>query len=64
MDLVAHHGASPSFIKAVAHWAPDSPRMRLVRRGQPVFSTYRELADPAGRGAPARRLARRSPSCR
>ena len=46
MDMVAHHGGSPSFNKAVAHWGPDSAGMRLMRRGQPIFSTFRELADP------------------
>lgn len=43
MDLVAHHGGSPAFLKAVAHWPPDSPQMQLVLQGRPVFSPYREL---------------------
>jgi PAS domain S-box-containing protein len=46
MDMVAHHGEAPGFFKAVAHWAPDSAGMQIVRRGQPTFGTFRELPFP------------------
>jgi len=46
MSLIAHRGASPAFIKAASHWPPDSPQMRLVLRGRPIFSPYQGLALP------------------
>jgi PAS domain S-box-containing protein len=46
MKLATHHGVSPGFVKAVSHWAADSPQMRLVSSGQPVFSLYRDLPIP------------------
>lgn len=46
MDLTAHHGASPEFVKAVSHWAPGSPQMRLVNRGKAVFCRYQDLPIP------------------
>jgi len=43
MDLVAHHGGSPAFLKTMAHWPPDSPETQLVLQGRPVFSLFRDL---------------------
>jgi PAS domain S-box-containing protein len=46
MDVVVHHGLSAGFIKAVSHWAADSPQMRLMQRGKPFFGTYQEMPVP------------------
>ena len=46
MDLMAHHGGSSAFVKAVSHWAPDSPQFRLVQRCKPIFTTYQDLPFP------------------
>ena len=46
MDVVVHHGLSAAFIKAVSHWAPDSPQMRLIQRGKPFFGTYQDMPVP------------------
>jgi PAS domain S-box-containing protein len=46
MDLAVHHGGSPGFVKAVSHWAPDSPQIRLMRQGRPVFTSFRSLPIP------------------
>ncbi len=43
MDLTAHRGGSPGFVQAVSCWPPDSPQMRLVLQGRPVFGLYRDL---------------------
>ncbi|HOX57635.1 MAG TPA: PAS domain S-box protein [Candidatus Paceibacterota bacterium] len=43
MDVAVHRGRSPDFVKAVSHWASDSPQMRLIRRGKPIFTLYRDL---------------------
>jgi PAS domain S-box-containing protein len=46
MDAVVHCGLSAAFVKAVSHWAGDSPQMRLIQRGKPFFGAYRDLAVP------------------
>jgi PAS domain S-box-containing protein len=43
MDLVAHQGLSASFVEAAAHYAADSPQLKILRQGQPVFGTLRTL---------------------
>ena len=46
MDLVTHRGVSAQFVKAVSHWGPDSPQMRLVLQKRPLFAPYCELPLP------------------
>jgi PAS domain S-box-containing protein len=46
MDLLAHHGASPAFIKALSHWPPGSPQLQLVEQGRPIFALHRDLPIP------------------
>ncbi len=53
MDVAAYHGVSAPFLKAVSHWAPDSPQMQVARRGRPFFSLYQDL--PVRHDEPRRR---------
>ena len=46
LDLAEHRGASPAFVRAVAQFAADSPQMKVVRHGRPVFTSYDKLGVP------------------
>ena len=45
LDMLASSGLSAAFVEGVSHLPLDSARARLVLRGQPVYSTHREI-DP------------------
>jgi signal transduction histidine kinase len=46
LDLAEHRGASAEFVQAVAHFAADSPQMKLVGLNKPIFTLYEDLDTP------------------
>lgn len=53
LRLVCHQGVSEDFVKAVGTYPSDSPTMKLVMAGRPLYTTYEELpvikSDPQAR---------------
>ncbi len=43
LNLLTQRGLSPSFVKAVSHFAADSPNARLVMDGKPFYLSHKEL---------------------
>ena len=46
LDLVCHKGLSPGFVKAVFHYEPGTPNVRLVKAGKPIYMPYKDLTLP------------------
>ena len=43
LDLVAHRGLPPEFVKSATHYEANTPQAQLVHAGQPVYVRYDEL---------------------
>jgi PAS domain S-box-containing protein len=43
MDLGAHRGLTARFVKAVSLMAPESPQIKIVLQGRPVFGLHPDL---------------------
>lgn len=43
LQLVQHHGLSEAFVQAVRTYDADSPHLRLVITGKPLYTSYEEL---------------------
>ncbi len=46
LELVCHQGLSESFVEAVRSYSINSPNMKLVLAGTPVYTPYEALAVP------------------
>ena len=44
VEQVSHRGLSPQFVESVSSFSLDSPQVRLVENGKPVYGTHVELA--------------------
>jgi PAS domain S-box-containing protein len=44
VEQVSHRGLSPQFVESASSFPLDSPQVRLVESGKPVYGTYSELA--------------------
>lgn len=44
VEQVSHRGLSPQFVESVSSFPLDSPQVRLVESGKPVYGTHAELA--------------------
>jgi transcriptional regulator with GAF, ATPase, and Fis domain len=45
---LAHHvGLSPDFVRQESRFAADTPENRLVRGGEPLYGTLKEMGQPA-----------------
>lgn len=45
LDLIVHRGLSAEFIQQVFHYDAESPRTRLIKAGETVYTGYKELCD-------------------
>jgi PAS domain S-box-containing protein len=45
LDLIVHKGLSAEFIQQAFHYDADSPRTKLVKAGEAVYTGYKELCD-------------------
>lgn len=43
LHLVHHHGLSETFVNSVRFYPSDSPNMKLVLHGQPLYMDYKDL---------------------
>ncbi len=43
LELVVHRGLSEAFVKRVSSVKPDSPTMKMVLSGQPIYEEYQNL---------------------
>ena len=43
LDLVAHRGLSPEFIRMVTHYPPDSPHAIMTRAGQARYGMFEDV---------------------
>ena len=48
LDLVYHKGLSPAFAAEVIRYGAESPNVRLVKEGKPVFQGYEGIGLPHG----------------
>ncbi|MCD6163782.1 MAG: PAS domain S-box protein [candidate division Zixibacteria bacterium] len=46
LNLITHRGLSKEFVKLAGYYEPDSPQVRLVMAGKPVYSLYSSLNLP------------------
>jgi len=46
LDLFYHEGFSPAFVKAVSRYGPGSINYKMVKDGNPVYLSYKELQIP------------------
>ena len=46
LDLAAHKGLSPDFVRTVSHYDADSPNARIVMAGKPVYTRHQDLETP------------------
>jgi len=46
LDLICHKGLSPSFVKAVSRYEPDTPNARLVKAGKSIYISHKDLTVP------------------
>ncbi len=40
LDLIAYTGLPPAFVKNAAHYSADTPQVKLVQAGQPLYTHY------------------------
>jgi len=46
LDLVVHEGLSPQFVERISHYSADSPQVRIIMAGEPMFRPYSKIAIP------------------
>ena len=43
LNLVAHEGVSESFLEIASYFAADSPQVRMIEQGEPIYQPYLQV---------------------
>lgn len=46
MDLAVHRGLPATFVASASHYPADSPQVRLIMKGDPVYTRHRDAGVP------------------